>query len=229
MGKDMSRGHQEQGAAGRAAFKTLDMTVEGNGALTAKGLRWKGKDGAHVMSLWCMLQYYSIHDSFLMMKQKWLAEKAHVVDSYQSFDQLPPEWQEEVKSRCQSKGIETQPPPEMAGNLQQVGLRAIKHATDPNFLATSNPIASGTLMFNIHLDMEHAGTALANHHQSVFAIAHLYNAARQTKTLTSSWPAMEQVMQLQITELFAGQLPQTPKDFQSRYALRLGISAQHFA
>ncbi|CAL8575762.1 hypothetical protein XPA_001666 [Xanthoria parietina] len=229
MGKDMSRGHQEQAAAGRAAFKTLDMTVEGNGALTPKGLRWKGKDGAHVMSLWCMLQYYSIHDSFPMMKQKWLAEKAHVVDSYQSFDQLPPEWQEEVKSRCQSKGIETQPPPEMTGNLQQVGLRPIKHATDPNFLATSNPIASGTLMFNIHLDMEHAGTALANHHQSIFAIAHLYNAARQTKTLTSSWPAMEQVMQLQITELFAGQLPQTPKDFQSRYALRLGISAQHFA
>lgn len=115
MGEDMSRGHQEQAAAGRGAFKTLDMTVECNGALTPEGLRWKGKDGAHVMSLWCMLQYYSIHDSFPMMKQKWLAEKAHVVDSYQSFDQLPPEWQEEVKSRCETKGIETQLPSEIAG------------------------------------------------------------------------------------------------------------------
>ncbi|KAI4279291.1 MAG: hypothetical protein L6R38_005073 [Xanthoria sp. 2 TBL-2021] len=229
MGEDMSRGHQEQVAAGRAAFERLDMTVEGNGALTPKGLRWKGRDGAHVMSLWCMLQYYSINDPFPIMKQKWLAEKAHVVDSYQSFDQLPPEWQEEVKSRCQSKGIEPRPPPEMVGNMQQIGLRPIKHATDPNFLSANNPIASGTLMFNICLDMEHAGTALANHHQSIFAIAHLYNAARQTKTLNTSWPAMEEVMQLQITELFAGQLPQTPKDFQSRYALRLGISAQHFA
>ncbi|KAI4254041.1 MAG: hypothetical protein L6R42_007346 [Xanthoria sp. 1 TBL-2021] len=220
MGEDMSRGHQEQVAAGRAAFKTLDMTVEGNGALTPRGLRWKGKDGAH---------YYSINDPFPIMKQKWLAEKAHVVDSYQSFDQLPPEWQEEVKSRCQSRGIETHPPPEMVGNMQQVGLRPIKHATDPNFLSTNNPIASGALMFHICLDMEHAGTALANHHQSIFAIAHLYNAARQTKTLNTPWPAIDEVMQLQITELFAGQLPQTPKDFQSRYALRLGISAQHFA
>ncbi|KAL8644272.1 MAG: hypothetical protein Q9226_007850, partial [Calogaya cf. arnoldii] len=77
--------------------------------------------------------------------------------------------------------------------------------------------------------MEHAGTALANHHQSIFAIAHLYNAARQTKTLTTSWPTLDKVIQTQITELFAGQLPQTPKGFQSRYALRLGISAQHFA
>ncbi|KAL8641471.1 MAG: hypothetical protein Q9226_008629 [Calogaya cf. arnoldii] len=160
MGKDMSRCHQEQVAAGHAAFKTLDMTVEGNGALTPRGLRWTSKAGPHIMSLY--------------------------LDSYHSIDQLPPEWREQVTKHCQSKGIETRPPPEMAGNIQQVGLRPIKHARDPEFLSTNNPIADGTLMFQFCLDMEHAGTALANHHQSIFAIAHLYNAARQTKTLTTS-------------------------------------------
>ncbi len=61
------------------------------------------------MSLWCMLQYYSIQDAYPKMKEKWLADKAHVVDSYQSFDQLPPERQEEVTKLC--KGIKILPPP----------------------------------------------------------------------------------------------------------------------
>ncbi|KAL8644271.1 MAG: hypothetical protein Q9226_007849 [Calogaya cf. arnoldii] len=96
MGKDMSRGHQKQVAAGHAAIETLDMYVDGNGALTPRGLRWTGKDGPHIMSLYRMLQHYSINDFFPMLKQRWLAEKAHIVDSYQSFNQLPPEWREKV-------------------------------------------------------------------------------------------------------------------------------------
>lgn len=74
------------------------------------------------MSLWCMLQYYSVHDAFPRMQEKWLVDKAHVVDSHQSFDRLPPEWQEEVTRSCQANGIESRPPPEMADNIQQVGL-----------------------------------------------------------------------------------------------------------
>lgn len=76
-------------------------------------------------------------------------------------------------------------------------------------------------MLNIHPDMELAGTILSNHHQSIFAIAHLYNAPRQAKTLNTSWPTMDTIIH--------GQLPLTQKDFQSHYAFRLRISAQHFA
>ena len=84
-------------------------------------------------------------------------------------------------------------------------------------------------MFNILLDMEHAGTTLANHHQTIFAIAHLYNAARQTNTLEVCWPEMDELISVHLVELFSGQLPQAPNEFYSRAAIRLGISAQHFA
>lgn len=77
--------------------------------------------------------------------------------------------------------------------------------------------------------VEHAGTALANHYQAIFATAHLYNAARQTQTLEVPWPDMDELIQAQIVELFSGKLPQEPKRFYSRAALRLGLSAQHFA
>ena len=77
--------------------------------------------------------------------------------------------------------------------------------------------------------VEHAGTALANHHQAIFLTAHLYNAARQTHTLEVSWPAMDELIQAQIAELFSGQLPREPEQMYRRCALRLGLSAQNFA
>ena len=151
MGKDISRGYREQVAAGCAAFKTLDMTVE-DGALTPRGERWRAKDGQHVMNLWSMIQYWTINNPFPMMKQKWLADKAHVADGLRPFSDLPPEIQEEMKAHYTTKGISTEVPPHLAKNLQQIGLRQIKHATDPNFLRMQNPLASGTMMFNILLD-----------------------------------------------------------------------------
>ncbi|KAL8868511.1 MAG: hypothetical protein Q9198_008152 [Flavoplaca austrocitrina] len=51
LGKHMPRAYREQIAAGRASFKALDMSIEGMGALTPKGLRRTGKDGPYVMSL----------------------------------------------------------------------------------------------------------------------------------------------------------------------------------
>lgn len=230
MGKDMSRSHKEQVAAGFAADKTLNMTVV-DGALTPTGERWKARDGEHLMNLWSLLQYYTIKDPFPLMKQKWLAEKAHVVNQYTPVNELPPEMLAEARRHYQSQGrdVQFELPPQLAGGLQKVGLRPIKHAGDPNFLRTQNPLASGTQMFQICLAMEHAGTTLANHHQAIFAVSHLYNAMRQTKLLEATWPEMEELIERQILELFSGQLPETPKDFHHRFALRLGFSAQQFA
>ena len=114
-------------------------------------------------------------------------------------------------------------------NVQQIGLRPIKHAFKFNLIRLKDSIASGTTIFNVCLDMEQVGTTLANHHQSIFAMAHLYNAAWQSKTLSVSWPVIEQLMQVQMVEPFAVQLPQKPKGLRSCFALRLGFSAQHFA
>ncbi|KAL8825838.1 MAG: hypothetical protein Q9191_004167 [Dirinaria sp. TL-2023a] len=228
MGKDISRGYREQVKAGCAAYKTLDLAVEGNN-LTPRGVRWKGTKSEHVMELWYMLEFWTIKNVFPLMKEKWLAEKAHVIDQFQPFSEFPPALMEEAKAHYKSKGIETELPPHLANNLEKVGLQPIKHATDPNFLRLHNPLASGTMMFDILLGMEHAGTTLANHHQTIFAIAHLYNAARQTDSLEVCWPEMNELIQVHLAELFSGQLSQAPNEFYSRAAIGLGISAQHFA
>ena len=77
--------------------------------------------------------------------------------------------------------------------------------------------------------VEYAGIALANIQQAIFAAAHLYNAARQTRTLEVPWPEMDQLIQAQIVELFSGELPREPREFHNRAALHLGYPAQYFA
>ena len=73
--------------------------------------------------------------------------------------------------------------------------------------------------------MEKAGINLANHHLSIFAMAHLYNICRQTKTIQGEWPELDRIIQLHIGQLFAGQLPTRPSECHTRLSMRMGITA----
>ena len=140
MGKDFSRGYEEQEAAVFAAVKTLDIRLQ-NGALTPTGERWRAKDEEHVMKLWIMLQSWELNSPFPIMKQKRLADKIHVTEQVL-----------ELKANDKMNGMEYEVPPHLANNLQQIGSRPIKPAENLNFLRMQNPLASGTIMFNILLD-----------------------------------------------------------------------------
>ncbi|KAG8531882.1 uncharacterized protein KY384_003518 [Bacidia gigantensis] len=108
-------------------------------------------------------------------------------------------------------------------------VRSIRPAASSDFLLKHNPLACGTVMFNASLEMEHVGIIIANQHQSIFAISHLYNAVRQTGHLEASWKELDHVIELQIKQLFQGQLPTTPQDMFRRWVIRLGIPSYHFA
>lgn len=226
---DISRSYREQKLAGDQALALLDVKVEGR-QLSSRGERWKARDASHMMALWKTLQYWVVTPTFPMMKQKWLADKVHVTGQYMSFDELPPEYQEQVRNHAQATGVtDVRPPQHLAKNVEKIGLRPIKHAVEPDFLLTHNPMASGTLEFIVALGMEHAGTTLASHHHSIFAIAHLYNAIRQCGRTDLSWAELEKIMNNQMSVLFAGELPTTPKTFHTRFALQMGFSAKNFA
>lgn len=66
--------------------------------------------------------------------------------------------------------------------------------------------------------------ALSNHHLSIFATAHLYNALRQLKYIQIGWPELDRVMELHAGPLFANDVPDTPEKFYARMAFRLGNS-----
>jgi hypothetical protein len=117
-------------------------------------------------------------------------------------------------------------PPELRKTIKEFDFQHIEPSSIPSFIYAANPIFCGMRIFELALDMEHAGLALENHHQSIFVVAHLYNAMLQTGLLKIRWPEMDHIIQLHIGTFFAGELPKTERDFSSRFALQLGFSLQ---
>ena len=151
MGKDISRGHREQVAAGLAAFKTLDLRIDEAESLASSGKGWTREDGQHIVDLCTTLQYWTVNDVFPDLKQDFLANE--VVETYiRIIPEYSPEKQEEKIADFELTGTESDLSPRLYKNLQQIGRRMVEHATDPYFLRMHNPLASGTMMFNILLD-----------------------------------------------------------------------------
>jgi len=118
--------------------------------------------------------------------------------------------------------VHSGPSPEHLANAMKIGIAELKPAEDLAFIFINNTLYCGTMEFNLAIDMEEAGVRLANHHQSIFAIPHLYKARRQTSIVEMRWPMMENAIELEIGE----SLPEIFRQHQRTPIL--GISAWHF-
>ena len=179
-----------------------------------------------------MIQVSILTDVHQLMREKWnksgRSPAAH--SQFHSFDELDPETREEVYQQLRARGHEfTEPPKEIKENIKRIGMDAIKPNPDASFIYTHNPLHCGTMTYNLAIRMEEIGIALANHHVSVFLIAHLYNALRQTEVVHGKWPEMEKLIEQQMGVLFGGNFLKTPKEIHTRYAIHLGLSAKNFA
>ena len=74
---------------------------------------------------------------------------------------------------------------------------------------------------------EEAGVALANHHLSIFATAHLYNALIRLGICDIRWPEMQQIIDLHVGPIFAHDIPTNATDMVSRYAYRTGLTTRN--
>lgn len=113
--------------------------------------------------------------------------------------------------------------PEHEKNFQQLNVKMIRPHEDSRFLENPNAFSTGTVMLDLALRTEEAGISLANHHMSILATAHLYNALRQQRLINLEWPAMDRIIQLQIDPIFAGSIPSTPQAVFSHFQLRVGL------
>lgn len=76
--------------------------------------------------------------------------------------------------------------------------------------------------------MEEAGIALANHHMSIFATAHFYNAIQELTEIR--WPDIDRIIDLHSGAIFANDIPTDPTDHYRRISHRTGVtgSRKHF-
>lgn len=144
-----------------------------------------------------------------------------------AMDDAPPEIQEAIREHYRKRGRNSSfdgPSEEHKANAKRLNLRPIGPAPEPDFTITHNPLLCGTLALQLALLTEDASVALSNHHLSIFATAHLYNALRQLKYIQIGWPELDRVMELYAGPLFANNVPDTPEKFYARMAFRFGNS-----
>lgn len=119
--------------------------------------------------------------------------------------------------------------PKHEETARKLNIKPIQPSEDLNFLLTTNPIYCGLVSFSMLTDFEASGISLCNWHKSIWPTAHLYNALRQTSSISKTWPEMEELIDLHMDALFAGYLPLSAYEFFIRFALALGLSTSNFS
>ncbi len=119
--------------------------------------------------------------------------------------------------------------PKYEETSRRLNIKMIQPSKDLNFLLTTNPIYCGLVSFSMLTDFEASGISLCNWHKSIWPTAHLYNALQQTSSISRTWPEMEELIDLHMDALFAGQIPLSAYEFFIRFALALGLSPSLFA
>jgi hypothetical protein len=79
--------------------------------------------------------------------------------------------------------------------------------------------------FGLRVVMEKVGISLCNYHTVVTLVAHLYNTVRFAGLLDNTkWTDMDQVINMHVSEVFAGKIPQSIEEAYIRYGKCIGLS-----
>lgn len=184
-----------------------------------------------------MLQIYDLIDrdmdlmaSKLFPSLKEDMVKRNTAQSFSMFDgsgakDMPPEMREALQERCpgMKMGERSEMPIEMQNLLKNMNISEMMIAPndDGSFVYLNNPLLSGKLVLKLAVLQEEAGIDLANHHMSIMAVAHLYNALRKLQLTSIEWPEMERIIELHSQALFANDIPDDPEAMFHRYNYRL--------
>ena len=225
LGADAKRGYSELSHAGAAAMEILDFHPQGNELMPGGGLCWRTKDVDIAQDIYDFADFWIKEGPLPLFKARYAAD--HKAESEpQDLEELP----QKVQDHLRARGIHNDDVlPEHKANAEKMDISFIKPAEDPAFIYNSNPLYCGSLAFNIAIGMEIAGIRLANHHLTIFAVAHLYNALQQADVVRGKWPELDKIIQLHIGQLFAGKLPTKLSECHTRLSVRMGASASDFA
>ncbi|KAK5674274.1 hypothetical protein LTS10_013012 [Elasticomyces elasticus] len=212
------------------AQKTFDFKIDSDGILdTGGGVRWLAKDESLMLGLHG-LKIRIEHPTFGEYKRGMLDGSSE--DNGLSLDSpdMDPEVKAAIEEQLNKKYPDRKPPEQKyIDNAERLNIQFIRPHEDENFLINYNPIYCGTAALLLALKTEEAAIALANHHMTIFATAHLYNALKQLRVIDIEWPALDRIMELQAGPIFAGQrpgdVPKTPQAMQSHLELRVGLKS----
>lgn len=211
--------HQNLLDMGQQAKKTFSFTLHDDGALDTGEVRWLAKDNELILDTWGLLEHHITYKALGQMKKETLASQGTLSRRSMTMGELPPEWRE----RLREEGMLEESPEEHKENMRRLDPQMIRPAPQPDFIISHNPLRRATLALKVALLREATGLALADHHLSIFAAAHLHNALRQLEAVPArSWPQIEHAMELHKAALFANDVPHHARGHAVPHALPPG-------
>ncbi|KAI5356921.1 hypothetical protein Slin15195_G090200 [Septoria linicola] len=207
------------------AADTMEFVTDDLGRLDTKEVRWLTKDQQLIMDLHRRITLQIPDKAFPQFKEYFLKGYAKHPRSG-PIEDMPPEFQAAYRQRMIERGEDPDdgPSEEHRRNAAKMDLEPIEPSQQHDFLQTQNALYCGSLSLQLMCLLEEAGISLANHHLSIFATAHLYNALQQLSLTEIKWPDFERIIDLHTEALFANDVPKTAADCYRRMAYRTGYS-----
>lgn len=139
---------------------------------------------------------------------------------------IDPVWKEKLMAHARAElKIDDEPcDPEHGENARKLNLRLIKPHEDMDFIFTHNPVYCGMMALRLITITEQAGIAHCCYHTVTTLVAYLYAECRRSKLLDAKWPAMEQMIELHLGDMFSGSLPQSATECYIRFTKLMAIS-----
>jgi hypothetical protein len=213
--------------------------IDDQGALDMRsGLRWLLKDMGLVKEIYLRIDMKMLKPAVPHLKQEAMVRNDAAPITFMS--------EEDMKSDPSVRIWRSAPLKALSGSLQpqvlddpkecpeetrreldetakKLNLCPIQPHRDTYLYMNKNPLYCGTLLLSHIVSAETAGIALANVHQAVFAVAHLYNALHKMNLTKVAWPDLDRIIELQRGPFFADDIPSTPEEMQARVWYRLGV------
>ncbi|ESZ92597.1 hypothetical protein SBOR_7014 [Sclerotinia borealis F-4128] len=139
---------------------------------------------------------------------------------------IDPAWEEKLMAHARTEsGVDDEPcDPEHEENARKLDIRMIKPHQDMDFVFTHNPVYCGTMALRLITATEQAGINHCCYHTVTTLVAYLYAECRRSKLLDSKWPAMEQMIELHLEDMFSDNLPKSASEGYIRFTKLLVIS-----
>lgn len=109
--------------------------------------------------------------------------------------------------------------------MRRYQLHFIHPTFDTSRCWTGNPLACGTLSYNLAIAKERAGICLANSEMSIIIAAYVYQACRSGKALQGRWTEMDGLIDEHIVPMFFGSIDKDPDQMLNAWTLRMGLQS----
>lgn len=184
------------------------------------GPRWKYEDTTYLQLLW------RCHDIVLDRDSSWKDAHDRVVTGQQGLNsQLRQDDFDHWRKYLHLLPLSNAQKKQRMTRIKDVKDLYFSPEADVRRYFHANPVACGSMLYNIALAQEQAGICLVNFNLTALWVAYIYICLKNHNQIKGEWKDMNHFIDVHLSSIFFGSIPDHPKRLLSVFLLRVGQSA----